>query len=362
MAQEWYVEHHDRVAGPYTADEMRQRARDGRLRPESRVSRDLQQWVRASQVRGLEFGFTVAASNASGEPTHGHTSRGAHPPPGEFVAERPPAVSLWLMIDGMPRGPFDAAQIRAKLAAHEVCGETLACPMGSNSWLPLVDFSGIGPPPAPKSTAAAPIDTGRSPSGGTAERVDLAPGLDDPSYKTKPPPGAADIAAAVQHFVTYWVAKAWAAKPYSYYGIAAACVLAVVIVWPRGHGTEQEAIRRVICQNNVLVEEVVQKAGLMDKYWDGSGLVWELVERLDAIDLTGCPPDFQSAYKKHVAAWASLARVKGNNEGVNGFIKGFMTVGLSVIPAMSQIEGAGGEVMATGSEVQQVAIRHGVAP
>lgn len=56
MAQEWFVKRRDGIDGPFTAIEIRQQAGDGRLLPGSRISRDRQRWVRAGQLKGLEFG------------------------------------------------------------------------------------------------------------------------------------------------------------------------------------------------------------------------------------------------------------------------------------------------------------------
>lgn len=188
----------------------------------------------------------------------------------------------------------------------------------------------------------------------------------------KPPVRVSDIASDVWNLVCYWAMRAWSARSFRYSGIGTACVLALFLAWPRGPSradleqarlrATQEAIKRVIHDDHVLSEHAAQRVGLLDQYWDGSTIVSELAGQMDLVDLEGCPQDFQLAYKKHVAAWASLGRVKASHEGFNGFIKGFLTSGLSAIPAFSEIERAASDVQSTWSEVQQVAIRHGVAP
>jgi hypothetical protein len=63
----------------------------------------------------------------------------------------------------VPAGPFNVAQIHAKLAAGDVTWQTLACPVGGSTWLPLVKVPGIGPvqPPPPESAPnPAPVDAG----------------------------------------------------------------------------------------------------------------------------------------------------------------------------------------------------------
>lgn len=184
----------------------------------------------------------------------------------------------------------------------------------------------------------------------------------------EPPPSLADIATGVRRLASHWTARARSGPIYRNAGIGAACLLAVLVLWPRGPSpqdvakAEQAAIRGVLGRDRAISQEVAQNAGFMDQYWDGSGMISGLASRMDRIDLTGCPQDFQVAYKKHMSAWAGVAMVKASNEGFNGAIKGFFTVGLSAIPAMSEMDRALKEVNSSWSEVQQAAIRHGVAP
>ncbi len=189
---------------------------------------------------------------------------------------------------------------------------------------------------------------------------------------TQPIPDLGQIVAGIRHLAAHWIARVWAERQYRNLGIGAVCVLAALVLLSRGPGredaeqarvfAEQRAIRLVIDEDRALGHEIGQKVGIMDQYWDGSALVAELSDRMDAVDLGGCPQDFQLAYKRHVAAWGAVARVKAGNEGLNGAVKGFFTAGLAVIPAMSAAEEAMKEVQSSWSEVQQAAIRHGVAP
>lgn len=122
------------------------------------------------------------------------------------------------------------------------------------------------------------------------------------------------------------------------------------------------AIGRVLKEDSALSASVLQNANWLDKNWDGSGLVLTLVARMDQIDLSGCPTDFQHAYKCHVAAWGNLARVKRSNEGLNGCVKAFLTAGLSAIPAMNDMDTSSKEIQTTWQEVQRISIDHGVTP
>ncbi len=191
-------------------------------------------------------------------------------------------------------------------------------------------------------------------------------------HRTTPAPDLGEIAAGIRHLAVYWAGRAWAGIRTRDLVIGVACVLAAFLLWPRGPGredaekaraiAEQRAIREVIAQDKALGQQLAQRVGFMDKYWDGSSLVAEFAGRMDSIELGGCPRDFQLAYKRHVAAWRAMASVKASNEGFSGALKGFFTAGLAMIPAMSEMEQVMKEVHASWAAVQQAAIHHGVAP
>ena len=63
-----------------------------------------------------------------------------------------------------------------------------------------------------------------------------------------------------------------------------------------------------------------------------------------------------------MSAWRGAAMAKASSEGFNGALKGLLTAGLAVLPAMSEMDRAMQELRASWSAVQQAAIRHGVAP
>ena len=68
---------------------------------------------------------------------------------------------------------------------------------------------------------------------------------------------------------------------------------------------------------------------MYEQFWDASGVVAQYVAGLRAIDLRGCPSDFQKAYLRHIQAWESLQNQMASNQGLSGFLKGFFTLGLS---------------------------------
>jgi len=130
--------------------------------------------------------------------------------------------------------------------------------------------------------------------------------------------------------------------------------------------SEQEkariAIREVLDQDKLIGQETAKKVGPWEQYVDGSALVGEAARRMDAIDLSRCPQDFQIAYKPHTAAWKLMATTKASNEGINSFLKGFFTLGIGVYYATSQMDEATKQIQLTWLAVQESAIRNGVTP
>lgn len=53
------------------------------------------------------------------------------------VEQTAPSGRYWLMLDDVPNGPFEVAQIGAKLTRGEVSWSTLVCRVGTSHWLPL---------------------------------------------------------------------------------------------------------------------------------------------------------------------------------------------------------------------------------
>lgn len=85
----------------------------------------------------------------------------------------PPIPPIWLLTGDLPTGPYDPAQVHAKLAAGEVTWQTPACPVGGSTWLPLVRLPGYGPPAAVPRRAAVPPPAPSAPLPSSKERVQI---------------------------------------------------------------------------------------------------------------------------------------------------------------------------------------------
>lgn len=68
MAQQWYARTPDGLVGPFSSTEVRRRAADGEITPETHVSPDQKRWVPASRVKGLFPEIPQPAIEAAPEP------------------------------------------------------------------------------------------------------------------------------------------------------------------------------------------------------------------------------------------------------------------------------------------------------
>lgn len=136
-------------------------------------------------------------------------------------------------------------------------------------------------------------------------------------------------------------------------------------LWPKGDSKSNSAqshIRRVFQQDKAISKESEKKMGFKEKYWNATKVLAEMAEQLDAIDLNGCPQDFQAAYKKHVDAWKARVQFESSNTGMSGTLKNFITGGLLTPSIFKEGDSAIKQVNATFAEVKQIAIRYGVVP
>lgn len=53
--QQWYVRTSKADRGPYSNEKLRRLAEAGKVKPDTLVSRDGEKWIKAEQIRGLEF-------------------------------------------------------------------------------------------------------------------------------------------------------------------------------------------------------------------------------------------------------------------------------------------------------------------
>lgn len=111
----------------------------------------------------------------------------------------------------------------------------------------------------------------------------------------------------------------------------------------------------------------------------GASSVAPIVDKMRSIDLTACPNDFREAYVRHIHAWELALEVENeikqftadNNSAskmIEAFVRGFffdlsvVTEGYTVQKAIEEkYRTATAQVQLTYREVEQVAVRHGVA-
>ena len=96
-----------------------------------------------------------------------------------------PNDQFWLLTGEVPTGPFTVAQIHTKLAAGDVAWQSPACPVGGNTWRPLVQTPGIGP--------------GAVGSDGTPSATGPSPQQPEPKRPTPPPLPAPVSPPALPH-------------------------------------------------------------------------------------------------------------------------------------------------------------------
>ena len=126
---------------------------------------------------------------------------------------------------------------------------------------------------------------------------------------------------------------------------------------------------------NSAIESVLQQDATTTA---GVNSVEEIVSRMRAIDISGCPNDFRSAYIDHVHAWEAMANVEqqaiqlkneSNSAGayVEAFVRGFMLdpFGKSneEMQAQNQLQreanSAKQQIIQTWNQVEGVAVANG---
>lgn len=63
---------------------------------------------------------------------------------------------FWLSIHGHSVGPFSIVHIHEKLATGEISWQTLACEVGDDRWMPIVEQSRLGPPRTSRDESVRP--------------------------------------------------------------------------------------------------------------------------------------------------------------------------------------------------------------
>jgi hypothetical protein len=106
------------------------------------------------------------------------------------------ADRFWLLTGAVPDGRFTRVQLREKLAGGQITWQTLACPVGGGTWLPLLQTPGFGPgvgagqnaTTAPSANAPA----GAQPLPGAAAIKPTEPTPPPAAFVSSSPPTASD--------------------------------------------------------------------------------------------------------------------------------------------------------------------------
>ncbi len=77
------------------------------------------------------------------------------------------------------------------------------------------------------------------------------------------------------------------------------------------------------------------------------------------IDLSGCPPDFQKAFRDHIQAWAEMESLTLTNSGFNIVFKSALTFGAAAGDAYFRIDSAEQRITSTWHEVLRIAGQYG---
>lgn len=87
----------------------------------------------------------------------------------------------------------------------------------------------------------------------------------------------------------------------------------------------------------------------------------EVVARMKAISMTGCPADFREAYYDHIRAWQMKRDVKAALDGITpaeGFLDGAIKV-LGVAALATRDLDASQQISTTFRDVERLAVRYG---
>jgi hypothetical protein len=107
----------------------------------------------------------------------------------------------WILSEGPPTGPFDAADIQTKLASSEFTPEMKYCRVGEREWLPLANFAtqiaSIAGDAPPTLAAAANADHDPTPAGPVSPTPSNAPPLAKPAIGSDVVIGAGVLATVL---------------------------------------------------------------------------------------------------------------------------------------------------------------------
>jgi hypothetical protein len=112
-------------------------------------------------------------------------------------------------------------------------------------------------------------------------------------YAEKQPPSLSAILTTLRDFAAYHSSKLWANERSRYFAIGGVCVVAL-LMWARS-GSSSNDVRDI---ERVLAEDAKTTPGAIS--------VAQVVTRMRAIDLAGCPNDFKATYLAHIHSWEAM--------------------------------------------------------
>jgi len=123
-------------------------------------------------------------------------------------------------------------------------------------------------------------------------------------------------------------------------------------------------IASVIEQYVQLLNKVNKESGVLDYAWNQSTMVGKIVDGLRAIDTSGCPDDFRSAFSSFAEAWEQYRKTADKYGGMKGLLKGFSlrgkAAGLAISSGTAEAGADFDEITRVGRQVDECARRHGV--
>ena len=141
----------------------------------------------------------------------------------------------------------------------------------------------------------------------------------------------------------------------------AVLVVTGVVAYFVYEGVRQRTIERVLAADKGLYERLAAEATLLDVAWDKSGITGRYYVGLQKIDLSGCPDDFQAAFREHIRAWLGYAEFAARYGGFRGFFRGFFSPNPlgTVVTAASEASEAEQKIRSTWDEVTRLARKYG---
>jgi hypothetical protein len=187
-----------------------------------------------------------------------------------------------------------------------------------------------------------------------------------PMYTEKQPPSLSSIVSAFRDYASYHLSKLWVIDDTRLLAVGGVCVVALLL-WFKGSSSSNDAsnIERVLAEDS--------------KTAPGATSDMEVVTRMRAINLNGCPQDFSAAYLTHIHAWEKLTdvereavaldqRYNSNSALLESFLRGivfdFGMVGEASAAQQrlqSNYNSTSGEIRSSYQKIEQIALSYGAS-